>query len=129
MKLVGDDGVLYQELEGHNLEGVLVGGFEDDRAGCAGLLYLEPAGGTDTPAVARLKSLKAILRHRSGEIVAERLAGGQKTLVYDTADRVDAEIIGAGVAAAVPVEASHWFTATDSERLTKHVARGSLFVR
>jgi len=52
VELAGDDGVLNQELEWHDLEGVFVGGFENDRAGSSGSLDLEPAGGTDAPAVA-----------------------------------------------------------------------------
>lgn len=50
----GDDGVLEERLEGDDFEGVLVGGLQDDGAGSAGLLYLEPARGADAPPVAGL---------------------------------------------------------------------------
>ena len=58
VELVGDDGVLDEELEGDDLEGVLVGGFEDDGAGGSGLLYLEPARGADAPAIAGFEAGK-----------------------------------------------------------------------
>ena len=40
VELAGDDGVLDQKLERNDLEGVFVGGFEDDRASGSGLLDL-----------------------------------------------------------------------------------------
>lgn len=64
MKLVRYYGVLNQELEGHDLQGGLVGSFEDDRAGGPGLLDLEPAGGADAPAVTGLEAREAVLGHR-----------------------------------------------------------------
>ena len=56
------------------LEGVLVGGFEDDGAGGAGLADLEPAGGADAPAVAGFEAGEAEVRHGGGEVVAEAFA-------------------------------------------------------
>ena len=53
VELVGDYSVLDEELKRNDLEGVLMGGFEDDRAGCTGLLHLKPTRGADAPAVAR----------------------------------------------------------------------------
>src|SRR5258708_33488636 len=129
VKLTGDDGELDEELEGNDLEGVLVGGFEDDGAGCSGLLDLQPAGGADAPAVARLEAGEAELGHGRGEVVAEGLGGGEKRGVDDAANGVYAEIVAAGVAAAVAVEAGHGFTATGVEGLTEDVlAAGDLGV-
>src|SRR5580704_19502719 len=68
---VRDYGVLDQQFERDDLEGGLVGGFEDDGAGGSGLLDLEPAGGTDAPAVARFQAVEAELWHGGGEVVAE----------------------------------------------------------
>ena len=96
VELVGDDGVLDEELEGDDLQGGLVGGFEDDGAGGSGLLHLEPARGADTPAVAGLEAGKAILRHGGGEIVSKGLGGGEEGGVDDAADGVDALIFGSG---------------------------------
>ena len=121
MKLAGDHRVLDKKLEWNDFESVLVSGFEDDRAGCTRLLNLEPAGGTDAPAVARFEAGKAKLRHGSAEIVAERLRGFKEGGVDDAADGVDAEVFGAGLAAAGAVEASHRLAATDIKRLAEDV--------
>src|SRR5260370_24692337 len=75
VKLAGDDGVLNQKLEWHDLEGVFVGGFEDDRAGGPGLLDLQPAGSTDAPAVAGFEASETELRHGGTEVVAQGLGG------------------------------------------------------
>jgi len=121
VKLAGDDRVLDEKFEGDDFEGVLVGGFEDDGASCSGLLDLEPAGGTDAPAVAGFEAGKAKLRHGCAEIVAKRLGGLKEGSVDDAADGVDAEVFGAGLAAAGAVEAGHRLAATDIKRLTEDV--------
>ena len=71
VKLIRDYCILDQELEGDNLEGGLVGRFQDDGAGGSSLLDLEPAGSADTPAVAGLEAREAVLRHGSAEVVAK----------------------------------------------------------
>ena len=71
MELIRDYSVLDQELEGDDLEGGLVGGFEDDGAGCSSLLDLEPAGSADAPTVAGLEASEAVLGHGRAEVVAE----------------------------------------------------------
>jgi hypothetical protein len=121
VELVGDDCVLNEEFEGNDLQGVLVGGFEDDGAGSAGLLNLKPARRADAPAVAWLQTSEAELRHGGAEIVAERLGGSQEGLVDQAADRVDTVVFGAGLAAAGTVEAGHGFAATDIEGLAKNI--------
>ena len=67
----------------------------------------EPAGGADAPAVAGFEAGETVLRHRGEEIVAEGLGGCEEGRVDDAADGVDAVVVGAGVAAAVAVEAGH----------------------
>ena len=121
MKLAGDDGVLDEELEGDDLEGVLVGGFEDDGAGCSGLLDLQPAGGADAPAVAGFEAGEAVLGHGGGEIVAEGFGGGEEGRIDDAADGVDAVVVGAGLAAAGAVEAGHRGAAAGVEGLAEDV--------
>ena len=121
VKLAGDDRVLDEKFEGDDFEGVLVGGFEDDGASCSGLLDLEPAGGTDAPAVAGFEAGKAELRHRSAEIVAEGFRGFEEGSVDDAADGVDAEVVGASLAAAGAVEAGHRLAATNVEGLAEDV--------
>ncbi len=126
VKLVGDYGVLDQKLEGDDLEGGLVGGFEDDGASGSSLLDLEPAGCADAPAVAGLETSEAVLRHGCAEIVAESFGGGEEWGVDDAADGVDAEVVGAGLAAAGAVEASHGLAAAGVERLAEDVFAAGL---
>jgi hypothetical protein len=121
VELAGDDGVLDEELEGDNLEGVLVGGFEDDGAGGSGLLDLEPAGGADTPAISGFEAGKSELRHRGAEVVAQGFGGIEEGRVDDAADGVDTVIVGTGLAAAGAVEAGHGIAAADVQGLAEDV--------
>jgi hypothetical protein len=121
MELAGDDCVLDQELERHDLEGIFVGSFEDDGATGSGSLDFEPAGGADTPTVARFEAGKAELRHGGAEVVSERLGGRKEGGVDDAADGVDAMVVGAGLAAAGAVKAGHGLAAADVERLAEDV--------
>jgi hypothetical protein len=121
VELVWDDGVLDQKLERNDLEGVFVGGFEDDRAGGSSLLDLQPAGGTEAPAIARLKSGETELRHGGAEVVAQSLGGCKKGSVDDAADGVNTMVFGSRLAATGPVKARHRFAAADVERLAENV--------
>ena len=121
MELAGDDSVLNEELEGNDFEGVLVSGFEDDGAGGSGLLDLKPTSGTDAPAVAWFEAGESVLGHRSAEVVAEGFRGFEEGRVDDTADSVDAVVLGPGLAATGAVEAGHGLAATDVEGLAEDV--------
>jgi hypothetical protein len=121
VELAGDDGVLNEEFEGNNLEGVLVGGFEDDGACGSGLLDLKPAGGTDTPAISGFEASKSELRHGGAEVVAESLGGFEERRIDDAADRVDSVIVGTGLAAASAVETGHGLAAADVQGLAEDV--------
>ncbi len=121
MKLRWDDRVLNEQLERNDLQGVLVSGFEDDGAGSPGLLHLKPALRTHAPTVARLQTGEAELRHRSAEIVAERLGGGQERRIDDAADGVNAVVFGTGLAAACAIEAGHGLAAAGIQRLAEDV--------
>jgi hypothetical protein len=121
MKLAGDDGVLNEEFEGNDLEGVLVGSFEDDGAGGSRLLDLEPAGGADTPAISGFEAGEAELWHGCAEVIAESLGGFEKRRVDDAADSVDAVVVGAGLATASAVEAGHRLAAADVQGLAEDV--------
>jgi len=121
MELVGDDSVLDKKLEGDNLEGVLVSGFEDDGAGRSRLLDLQPASGTDAPAVAGFETGEAELRHGSAEIIAQGFGGGEEGDVDDAADGMDAMVFGASLAAAGAVKACHGLAAADVEGLAEDV--------
>ncbi len=126
MELVGDDGVLDQEFEGDDPEGVLVGGFEDDGAGGSGLEDLQPACGADAPAISGFEAGEAVLGHGGGEVVAEAFGGGEEVVGDDTADGVYAEIVSTGVAAAITVEAGHGIAAAGGEGLAEDVFGGGL---
>ncbi len=117
MELVGDDGMLNQEIEGNDLEGVLVGGFQDDGAGCPRLLDLEPTSGADTPPVARLEAGEPVLGVWSGKVVSEGLGGLEEGFVDDAAYRVDPEVVLAGLAAAGAVKTGHGFASADLKGL------------
>ena len=82
---------------------------------------LEPAGSADAPAVAGLEALETELRHGCAEVVAESFGGGEEWGVDDAADGVDAEVVGAGLAAAGAVEAGHGLAAAGVERLAEDV--------
>ena len=125
MKRIRDDRVLDEDLKWDNGQRGLVGGFEHDGAAGAGLLNLEPASSTDTPAIAGLKPCKTELRHGCREVVAERLRYPEKLLVDDAADGVDAKILRPRLAAARAVEAGHGLTAADFERLAENVSPAS----
>jgi hypothetical protein len=121
VELAGDNGVLDQELEGNDLQSVLVGGFEDDGTGGSGALDLKPASGADTPAIARFEAGKAKLRHRRAEIVAESLGRFEERGIDDAADGVEAVVLRAGLAAAGAIEAGHGLAPADVEGLAEDV--------
>jgi hypothetical protein len=121
VELAGDDSVLDQKLERNDLECVFVGGFEDDRAGGSSLLDLQPAGGTDAPAVAGFEASETELRHGSAEIVAQSLGGFKEWSVDDAADGVNAMVFGASFATAGAVKARHGLAAADVERLAEDI--------
>ena len=121
MELGRDNSVLEEDLERHDGEGGLVGGFEDNGTACSCLLDLEPACGTDTPAIAWLEAGEAVLWHRGGKIVAEGFGHLKEGGIDDAADGVDAEVVGTGLAAAGAVEAGHGLASADLERLTEDV--------
>ena len=125
VELVGNYRMLDQEFKGDNLEGSLMGGFEDDGAGSSRLLDLEPTGGANAPAVAGSEAGESVLRHGCAEIVAKGLGDAEELFVDDAADGVDTEVVGACVATVVAVEAGRRIlrlAATDVQRLTEYVA-------
>ena len=114
-----------EKLERNDAQGIFVCSFQDNRAGRSGLLNLKPAGGTDAPAVAGLETRESVLGHGGDEVVAKGLGRGEEWGVHDAADGVDTEIVGAGVAATIAIEAGHRLTAAGLQRLAKDITRGS----
>jgi len=121
VELAGDDGVLDEEFKRNDFEGVLVSGFENNRAGGSGLLDLQPAGSTDAPAVTWFETGETKLGHRGTEVVSEGFGGFEKGRVDDAADGVDSIVFGASLATAGSVEAGHGLAAADVERLAEDV--------
>ena len=120
----GNDRVLEKCLKRDDFEGRLVGRFEHDRAGGPRLDDLQPAAGADAPVVAGLEARESELRHGRGEIVAELRGDGEELGSDDAADGVYAAVVGAGVAAAVTIEAGKRIEAARLERLTEDVLLG-----
>jgi len=121
VELRGNDRVLNQEIEGNNLQSVLVRRLQNYRTGGSSLLHLQPASSAHAPAVARFKAGKAVLRMRCRKIVAERLGRRKKCRVYDAADRVDAEIFRTRFAASGAIEPGHRVAAAGREWLAEDV--------
>src|SRR5271167_1991475 len=82
-----------------------------------------PARCAQTPAVTGLQSRKAEFRHRRREIIAAGLRELEKIRGYDDAHGVAADVLAAGVAAAVAKESRHRAQRADSESVAEHVLR------
>ena len=80
-----------------------------------------PTGNAQTPTIAVLETAKSELWHRSGEIVARRLAESEEIVRQHYADEVETVVVGTGVAAAVAIESRHGIGATEFEVVSKNV--------
>lgn len=125
VQCLGNDCVLDQNFKGNDGERGLMRCFKDDGTACSRLLNLKPAGGAYAPSVARLEAGKAELKHRRAEVIPEELGDAEKLVVDNTADGVDSEVVGAGLAAAGAVETRHGLTAAHLQRLAEHVSSTS----
>jgi len=121
---LGDDGELEQNLKGDDVEGGLVGGLQDDGAAGSGAMHVQPACRADTPAVAGAQAGKAELRHGRGEVITQARGDLEELRRHDAADRVHAEVVNAGVAAAVAIEARERVRAAGLQWLAEDVFLG-----
>ena len=121
--LVWLEGVLLQFVERHDAQRCRMGGFEHDLRGGVAVERFLPAGGAQAPAVAGLQAGKAILRQGGAEIVAVGLGKGQERRGRDHADRVQADILGAGIAAAVAIEAGDRLDGAGLQRAAQDIDR------
>ena len=110
------DGVLAQRLERHDLQRALVRRGEHDVRRGAVLVGAQPVDRRDAPAVAGHEAREAVQRHRRREVVADAALVVEELLGHDRADRVAAEILGSGAAAAVAVEAGQRIGAAGLQR-------------
>ena len=91
-------------------------------AAAPGLVGLQPADGDDAPPVAGLQAREAVLGPRRGQVVAEVLLHLQEVGRDDGADGVRAQVLGAGAAVPVPVEAGQRLGAARLQWAAQHVA-------
>ena len=115
------DGVSLEVAKLDELKCGLMRGGEDDAGRASGLERLTPARGAETPAVAGLKAGKAELRPRRGKVVAPRFREGEELRRHLDAHRVQAQILGAGMAAARAIEPGDRALGADRERLAEDV--------
>ena len=104
------------------VQGALVGGAQDHAGRLAGLKGFLPTRCAEAPTVAGFEAAKADFRRRCRKIVAAGFGKFEKRLGHDGADRVAADVLWPGVAAAVAKEARHRAYRTDFEPSTEHVA-------
>src|SRR5262249_11591363 len=101
----------------------LVGGAQHHARRLLGLDRFLPARRAQAPAVAGLEAGKAVGRQRCREIVAARLGKFEKLGGRQHAHRVAADVVHAGVAAAIAIEPRHRAQRARRDRIAEDVAR------
>ena len=96
-----------QHLQGDDLQGGDLTGFQPDGWSHPVLVGLQPAGRAHTPVIASLEPRKPGGRGWCGEVVALGLAVGQETFTDDAAHRVPSEIGPIGAARPIAKPAGH----------------------
>jgi hypothetical protein len=104
-------------------ESGLVSGPQDHSGRLARLHCFLPPGRTQAPTVARPQAWKAELRYRGRKIVAAGFGKPEERFGHDGTDTVAADVLSAGVAAAVPIKAGHWADRADFEAVAKDIPR------
>jgi hypothetical protein len=87
------------------------------------LVGFQPAGGAQAPPIARLYAWKAPLRMGCAEVIAGLLREGQELLIYESANGMQAPVLGTDVAPAIPEETGDRIVAAAFKRTTEYVAR------
>src|SRR6185503_6080772 len=118
------DGVLLEGRERHDREDRLVGGREYGGGSDAVAVGAGPVDGGDAPAVAGTQSGEAVVRAGRHEVVADAALVVEELVCQHGADRVAAQVLRAGVAAAVTVEPGHRVGTTGLELPAEDVAFG-----
>jgi len=116
------DCVVPQRLERDDLQGASVRAGQYHRCGAAVLVSAKPVPRGDTPPVAGHQAGESVLRHRCGQVVADRALMLEEVRGHDGADDVQADVLRTGRAAAVSVEAGDRVGATRFQLATEHVA-------
>ena len=116
------DGMLLQCCEWHDLQHRLIGGGQHDGRRDAVAVSSGPVHRRNAPAVARRESGEAILRSRSGQVVADAALVLEELGRDDGADGVAPDILRSGAAAAVAKEPGHRVRATRLQFAAKDIA-------
>lgn len=114
--------MLRQRGQRHDLERGLVGCSHDDRRSTTIAIGQQPVSGGDTPAVAGDQAGKPVLRHRSTQIISDRLLVFEKLRSDHGTDRMQTTILRTAGATTIAVEARHRISAAGFERFTENVA-------
>ena len=99
------DGMLLEHGQGDDLQCTLVGGGQDHIGGGTVMVGPKPVGRGHTPSITGHQAGKSELGHRGDQVVPDGALMLQEFGGHDRTDGVAAEILRAGVAAPVPVEA------------------------
>src|SRR5258708_8747470 len=118
------DSVLLELGERHDVQRDGMRRLEHDLRRRPAIERLLPAAGAQAPAIARFQAGEAVLRQGRAEVVAVRLGEGEKLRCHDDADGMQADILAAGVAATVAVEAGHRLLRAGLEWAAQGVDRG-----
>ena len=116
--------MLFQVGEADHPQSCSVRGLQNDPRRGAGFQSFLPPRCTQAPLVARFKPRKPELRPRRAEIVAARPREVQKLPGHPGAHRVQPDIFGTGVAAAVTEESRKRLLRALGERLAQYVEFG-----
>ena len=115
------DGVGLEDLQRDDLERALVGRGQHHRSGGAVPVRLQPVGRGHAPPVPRHQPGEPELGHRRGQVVADPALMFEEFGGYHGADGVTAQVLGAGRAASVPVEAGERVGSTRLKLAAEHI--------
>src|SRR5215469_13344258 len=104
-------------------ESGLVSGPQGHPGSLARLHCFLPTRRTQAPTVARPQAWKAEFRYRGRKVIAAGFGKLEKRFGHDGTDTVTADVLSAGVTAAVSIEPSHWVKRADFEMLSQHIPR------
>jgi hypothetical protein len=103
-------------------ESAFVRGSQDHTRCLANLERFLPARGTEAPTVTWIQAWKAECGNWSRKIVAARFGKFEKRCSHNGANRVTANVLSPGVAAAIPIKSRHGFDRAEIKRLAEHVS-------
>ena len=116
------DGVLFECLQGHDLQSPLVGGSQHHVGGSPVVVGLQPIHSCHPPAVPGYQAGEPVLEHRGAQIVAHLLLVLEELSSHHRSDGVAAPVLGTGMAAAVSKETGDRVIAEGLQPATQHVA-------